>query len=59
MFQVLVGPHTSEKATIVADLSNQYVFKVAIDASKLEIKKSVEQLVQSQGGKRKHLEDEG
>jgi large subunit ribosomal protein L23 len=44
LFQVLVGPHTSEKATIVADLSNQYIFKVAIDASKLEIKKSVEQL---------------
>jgi large subunit ribosomal protein L23 len=44
VFQVLVGPHTSEKAAIVADLSNQYVFKVAIDASKAEIKKSVEQL---------------
>ena len=44
LFQILVGPHTSEKATIIADLSNQYVFKVAIDASKLEVKKSVEQL---------------
>jgi large subunit ribosomal protein L23 len=44
LFQILLGPHTSEKATIIADLSNQYVFKVAIDASKLEIKKSVEQL---------------
>ena len=44
IFQILVGPHTSEKATIIADLSNQYVFKVAIDASKLEVKKSVEQL---------------
>jgi large subunit ribosomal protein L23 len=44
IFQVLIGPHTSEKATIIADLSNQYVFKVAIDASKLEVKRSVEQL---------------
>jgi len=44
VFQVLSGPHTSEKAAIVADTSNQYVFKVAIDASKAEIKKSVEQL---------------
>ena len=44
IFQILVGPHTSEKATIIADLSNQYVFKVAIDASKLEVKRSVEQL---------------
>jgi large subunit ribosomal protein L23 len=44
VFQVLVGPHASEKAAIVADSSNQYVFRVAIDASKAEIKKSVEQL---------------
>ena len=44
VFQVLVGPHVSEKAAIVADATNQYVFKVAVDATKLEIKKSVEQL---------------
>lgn len=44
VFQVLLGPHTSEKAAVVADASNQYVFKVAVDATKTEIKKSVEQL---------------
>jgi large subunit ribosomal protein L23 len=44
VFQVLLGPHVSEKAAIVADLNNQYVFKVAIDATKLEVKKAVEQL---------------
>ena len=44
IFQVLTGPHTSEKAAIDADMSNQYVFKVAVDASKAEIRKSVEQL---------------
>ena len=44
VFQVLLGPHVSEKAAIVADLSNQYVFKVALDATKLEVKKAVEQL---------------
>ena len=44
VFQVLLGPHVSEKAAIVADVSNQYVFKVAVDATKAEIKKSVEQL---------------
>ncbi|NQX87725.1 MAG: 50S ribosomal protein L23 [Halioglobus sp.] len=44
IFQVLVGPHASEKAAIVTDDSNQYVFKVALDATKAEIKKSVEQL---------------
>lgn len=44
VFQILVGPHVSEKAAIVADQSNQYVFKVAVDATKAEIKTSVEQL---------------
>jgi len=44
IFQVVVGPHISEKAAIVADDNNQYVFKVAVDATKAEIKKSVEQL---------------
>ena len=44
IFQVLVGPHVSEKAAIVADENNQYVFKVAVDDTKAEIKRSVEQL---------------
>ena len=44
VFQVLVGPHVSEKAAIVADANNQYVFKVAVDASKAEVKTSGEQL---------------
>ena len=44
MFQILMGPHVSEKAAIVADVNNQYVFKVSIDATKDEIKYSVEQL---------------
>ena len=44
VFQILMGPHVSEKAAIVADANNQYVFKVAIDATKGEIKHSVEQL---------------
>ena len=44
VFQVLVGPHVSEKAAIVADENNQFVFKVAVDATKSEVKKAVEQL---------------
>ena len=44
IFQVLMGPHISEKAAIVADSHNQYVFKVAPDATKLEIRRSVEKL---------------
>ena len=44
VFQVRVGPHVSDKAAVVADEHNQFVFKVAVDATKAEIKKSVEQL---------------
>ncbi len=44
VFQVLVGPHVSEKAAIVADANNQFVFKVAVDATKSEVKKAIEQL---------------
>ena len=44
IFKVLLGPHMTEKATLVADKNNQYVFKVASDATKLEIKKAVEKL---------------
>jgi large subunit ribosomal protein L23 len=44
VFKVLVGPHISEKASVLADGSSQFVFKVAVDATKLEIKKAVESL---------------
>ena len=44
IFTVLRGPHVSGKATVVADQNNQYVFKVASDATKPEIKAAVEAL---------------
>ena len=44
IFKVLLAPHISEKATMVADQANQFVFKVAKDATKPEIRKAVEQL---------------
>jgi large subunit ribosomal protein L23 len=44
IFQVLQGPHISEKSANAADQGNQYVFKVCADATKLEIRRSVEQL---------------
>jgi large subunit ribosomal protein L23 len=44
IYKVLTGPHVSEKATISAESNNQVVFKVASDATKLEIKKAVEKL---------------
>lgn len=44
IFKVLKAPHVSEKATVVADKHNQYVFKVAKDATKAEIKSAIEKL---------------
>jgi len=35
VFKVLLGPHISEKATVLADKKSQFVFKVATDATKL------------------------
>ena len=43
VFKVLLGPHVTEKAAMAAE-RNQYVFKVASDATKPEIKKAVEAL---------------
>lgn len=41
LYTVLKGPHVSEKAVMGED---QIVFKVAIDATKLEVRKAVEKL---------------
>lgn len=44
LLTVLLGPHISEKATMVAEKSNQIVFKVAKNATKNEVKAAVEKL---------------
>lgn len=44
IYSVLLGPHISEKAAIGAEMANQVGFRVARDATKLEIKKAVEKL---------------
>ncbi|MCW8857383.1 MAG: 50S ribosomal protein L23, partial [Kangiella sp.] len=44
ILKVLLAPHVSEKATILAERDGQFVFKVAKDANKREIKKAVETL---------------
>lgn len=44
IFKVLKAPHVSEKATVVADRNNQFVFKVDANATKTEIKAAVEKL---------------
>lgn len=44
IYKVLVAPQISEKATWVAEKHGQYVFRVAPDATKPEIKEAVEAL---------------
>jgi large subunit ribosomal protein L23 len=44
VMKVLLAPHVSEKATVVAEKHKQFVFRVAPDATKPEIKQAVEQL---------------
>lgn len=44
LMTVLRGPHTSEKATTIAEKNGEITFKVDKTATKLEIKKAVEDL---------------
>jgi len=44
LLQVLLAPQVSEKATMLAERLNQYVFFVTPDATKPEIKAAVEML---------------
>ncbi len=44
VFQIIQMPHVSEKSALLGDAANQAVFKVALDASKADIKAAVEQL---------------
>ena len=44
LYQVLLSPRVTEKTTFVGEKSNQYVFHVIKDASKVEVKGAVELL---------------
>jgi large subunit ribosomal protein L23 len=44
LYKVLLSPRVTEKTTLIGDQSNQYVFKVASDANKSEIRAAVEAL---------------
>lgn len=44
LYTVLLSPRVTEKTAQVGESSNQYVFKVAKDANKSEIKSAVEML---------------
>jgi len=42
LFQILLAPRVTEKTTRVGEESNQYVFRVAQDAKKSEVRDAVE-----------------
>ncbi len=42
LFNLIRKPHISEKSALAGENANQYVFKVAVDATKSEIKAAVE-----------------
>jgi len=44
LYQVILGPHISEKSTVAADKARQIVFRVREDATKPQIKAAVEKL---------------
>ena len=44
LYAVVLEPHFSEKVAVLGEKNNQYGFKVAKDATKLEIKEAVETL---------------
>lgn len=43
-YKIIKKPVISEKATILSERQNKYVFKVADDANKIQIKSAVEEL---------------
>ena len=44
LYNIILAPHVSEKGTQLADSAQQVVFKVAIDATKPQIRRAVEKL---------------
>lgn len=44
LYEVLISQHVTEKATQVYEKNHQVVFKVALDATKQEIKTAVQKL---------------
>ena len=48
LIKVLIEPRVTEKSTVLADKQRQFVFKVAPDASKPDVKKAVESMFEVQ-----------
>ena len=44
LLKVLLSPHISEKGTIIAENNRQFIFRVASDATKPEVRSAVEMM---------------
>ena len=44
LYNILLTPHISEKTALGAEMESRHTFKVASDATKLEVRKAVETL---------------
>lgn len=44
LYKVIIAPHISEKTAIASEMEGRHTFRVAKDASKLEVRKAVEKL---------------
>jgi len=44
LYNIILGAHISEKASLIADTANQFAFRVAKDATGPEIKEAVEKI---------------
>ncbi|CAF0698841.1 50S ribosomal protein L23 [Candidatus Methylacidithermus pantelleriae] len=44
VYQIILSPRITEKGTFLSEKQNQYVFEVARDANKIEIRKAVEKI---------------
>lgn len=44
LYNIILGPHTTEKSVALAEANNQIAFRVACDSTKIEIKEAVEKL---------------
>lgn len=44
LYNIILTPHISEKSSVGAELDGRHTFKVAQDATKLEVRKAVETL---------------
>ncbi len=44
LYQILLAPHISEKTATAAEMQGRHAFRIATDASKLEVRNAVEKL---------------